>query len=89
LPEDQLSPNGPEAMCNPVLQAELMNRAGVDFNLMLGLCVGHDSLALKHLEAPVTVVGVKDRLLGNNPLACVYMYNSYMSYLKKPLPKFA
>jgi uncharacterized metal-binding protein len=84
-PEDQLSPCGPEAMCNPILQAELMNRAKGDFNVMLGLCVGHDTLALKHVEAPVTVLAVKDRLLGNNPLAAVYMYDGYMSYLKKPL----
>jgi uncharacterized metal-binding protein len=72
-------------MCNPILQAELMNRAKVDFNVMLGLCAGHDSLALKHVEAPVTVLGVKDRLLGNNPLAAVYMYESDINYLKKPL----
>lgn len=73
-------------MCNPILQAELMNKAKVDFNIMLGLCVGHDSLALKNVEAPVTVLGVKDRRMGNTPLAAIYMYNSYMSYLKKPLP---
>jgi uncharacterized metal-binding protein len=84
-PEDQLKPNSLESMCNPILQAELMNRSKVDFNVLLGLCVGHDSLALKQVEAPVTVLAVKDRALGNNPLACVYLYNSFMSYFKKPL----
>ncbi len=31
-------------MCNPVLQALIMNDAKVDFNVLLGLCVGHDSM---------------------------------------------
>jgi len=75
-----------ETICNPKFQALLANRAKVDFNILLGLCVGHDSLALKHLKAPTTVLAVKDRLLGNNPLAAVYMYDSYYRYLKKPLP---
>jgi uncharacterized metal-binding protein len=85
-PEDQLDPSGPEPMCNPILQAELMNQAKVDFNIMMGLCVGHDSLALRHVKAPVTVLAVKDRLMGNNPLAPIYVIDSYMGYLKKPLP---
>ncbi len=75
-----------ESACNPKFQALLVNEAGVDFNILLGLCVGHDSLALKHLKAPTTVLAVKDRLLGNNPLAAVYMYDGYYRYLKKPLP---
>jgi enoyl-CoA hydratase/carnithine racemase len=40
-----------------------------DFNVLLGLCVGHDSLFLKYAEAPCTVLAVKDRMLGHNPLA--------------------
>ena len=38
----------------------------------MGLCVGHDSLFLKYAEAPCTVLAVKDRLLGHNPLAAIY-----------------
>jgi uncharacterized metal-binding protein len=75
-----------ETICNPKFQALMANGAKVDFNILLGLCVGHDSLALKHLEAPTTVLAVKDRLLGHAPLAAVYMYDSYCQYLKKPLP---
>ena len=75
-----------ETACNPKFQAILTNEAKVDFNILLGLCVGHDSLALRHLKAPTTVLAVKDRLLGNNPLAAVYMYDSYYRHLKKPLP---
>jgi hypothetical protein len=36
-------------------------------------------------ELPSTVLAVKDRLLGHNPLAAVYQYESYYRYLKQPL----
>ena len=85
-PDDQLDPSGPEPMCNPILQAELVNKAKVDFNIMMGLCVGHDSLAISSVKAPLTVLAVKDRLMGNNPLAPIYVIDSYMGYLKRPLP---
>ena len=31
-------------MCNPILQAKLLNKAKTDLNVVVGLCVGHDSL---------------------------------------------
>lgn len=71
-----------ESMCNPVAQALLMNRAAVDFNVLLGLCVGHDSLFLKHAEAPCTILAVKDRVLCHNPLGAVYQMNAYYRSLK-------
>ena len=66
-----------EAMCNPIFQAMLLNQEKVDFNILLGLCVGHDSLFFKQAEAPTTVLAVKDRVTGHNPLAAVYLANSY------------
>jgi uncharacterized metal-binding protein len=84
---DQVDPGAArETMCNPVLQAMVANQAGTQFNILLGLCVGHDSLFFKHAAAMGTVLAVKDRLLGHNPLAAVYQYESYYRYLKKPLP---
>jgi uncharacterized metal-binding protein len=80
--DQQLDPETDEAMCNPVLQAMLLNRAQTDFNILLGLCVGHDSLFLKYAEAPCTVLAVKDRVLGHNPLAAVYNLDSYYRSLK-------
>lgn len=59
-------------MCNPVLQAKILNEQKTDFNVMIGLCVGHDSLFLKHVEAPTTVLIVKDRVLVHNPAAALY-----------------
>ena len=76
-------PIADEPMCNPVFQAMLANEHKVELNVLLGLCVGHDSLFIKYAEAPVTVLAVKDRLLGHNPLAAIYQYDSYSAYLKK------
>lgn len=74
-----------DPMCNPILQAKLVNEAGVDFNVFMGLCIGHDTLLFKHVEAPVTILAVKDRVLGHNPLAAIYQYDSYYAFLQKPL----
>ncbi len=71
-----------ESMCNPVSQAMIVNQAKTEFNVLLGLCVGHDSLVFKYAEAPCTVLAVKDRLLGHNPLAAVYTIGSYYRSLK-------
>ena len=68
---------GQEAMCNPIAQAMALNEAQTECNLMLGLCVGHDTLFFKYVEAPVTVLAVKDRVTGHNPLAAIYCSNSY------------
>ena len=35
-------------MCNPILQAKLLNKAKTDLNVVVGLCVGHDSLFYKY-----------------------------------------
>lgn len=66
-----------EVMCNPIAQAMALNDAQTECNLMLGLCVGHDTLFFKYAEAPVTVLAVKDRVTGHNPLAAIYCSNSY------------
>ena len=44
-------------MCNPILQAKLLNRAKTDLNVVIGLCVGHDSLFYKYAEALTTTPG--------------------------------
>ena len=73
-----------EAMCNPIFQAKILNKAKTDFNVLLGLCVGHDSLFFKYAKAPTTVLAVKDRVTGHNPLASVYLSDSY--YRKITIP---
>ena len=75
--EDKVAPGEFESMCNPIGQARALARAGTDINLLLGLCVGHDSLFMRHSVAPVTVLAAKDRVLGHNPLAAVYLADGY------------
>ncbi|MGM0688484.1 MAG: DUF1847 domain-containing protein [Bacillota bacterium] len=69
---DKVRPGRFEAICNPVAQAELLNKSGTDLNIILGLCVGHDSLFIRYANAPVTVLAVKDRVLAHNPLGAIY-----------------
>ena len=76
-----------ETMCNPITQAELMNEAETDFNVLIGLCIGHDSLFLKHAKALTTVLVVKDRVLGHNPVAALYGTNVYFQRLINPKGK--
>lgn len=61
-----------EASCNPILQAEILNRLDTDFNIIVGLCIGHDMLFTKHCRAPVTTLIVKDRFTGHNPVITLY-----------------
>jgi uncharacterized metal-binding protein len=77
----KVRPDTYEPMCNPVGQAVLLNEAGTELNIVIGLCVGHDSLFIKYSEAPVTVFAVKDRVLAHNPLGAVYLSDGY--YQKK------
>ena len=69
------------AMCNPILQARLLNQAHTDLNVVIGLCVGHDSLFYKYSDAYATTLVTKDRVTGHNPAAALYTSNSY--YRKK------
>lgn len=61
-----------EAICNPYFQAEVLNSAKTELNIIFGLCMGHDIEFSKNSIAPVTTFLVKDRVLGHNPAACVY-----------------
>ncbi|MCK5915865.1 MAG: DUF1847 domain-containing protein, partial [Deltaproteobacteria bacterium] len=82
--EEKIIRHQPEAMCNPIMQAMVLNQAETELNILLGLCVGHDSLFLKEAQAPCTVLAVKDRVLGHNPLAAVYTSKSYYRSLLTP-----
>lgn len=67
--------------CNPILQAEVLNREGTQLNIVMGLCVGHDCLFNRHSEAPVTTLVAKDRVLANNPCGALYTAESYYKRL--------
>ena len=59
-------------MCNPILQARLLNQAHTELNVVIGLCVGHDSLFYKYSNAYTTTLVTKDRVTGHNPAAALY-----------------
>lgn len=85
-PEQKIKgPDAFEAMCNPICQAEILNDAGTDFNIAVGLCVGHDSLFFKYAKAPVTVLVAKDRVFGHNPVMGLYL--AHAPYYRKLLRK--
>jgi uncharacterized metal-binding protein len=75
--EEKVRPGGFEAMCNPIAQAMLLDSAGSQLNILVGLCVGHDALFTKTSKAPVTTLVAKDRVLGHNPVAAIYNHQSY------------
>ncbi|MBN1687082.1 MAG: DUF1847 domain-containing protein [Spirochaetales bacterium] len=84
LTEDQkINPGSFESMCSPIVQAAVLNEAETDFNILVGLCVGHDSLFMKYSKALCTALVVKDRVTGHNPLAAIQLYESYYSKLIK------
>jgi uncharacterized metal-binding protein len=82
--EEKIFQGTDESMCNPIYQAKLLNHEKTELNVLLGLCVGHDSLFFKYADAPTTVLAVKDRVTGHNPLAAIYLSESYYQKLRKP-----
>jgi uncharacterized metal-binding protein len=75
--ECKVNPGSFEPMCNPIAQAMLLNEQNTQFNIALGLCVGHDSLFYKYSNALVTTLIAKDRVTGHNPAAAIYCADGY------------
>ena len=75
LPEEHA--NLGKNTCNPIMQAKLLNEAGTELNVVVGLCVGHDSLFYKYSDALVTTAVTKDRVTGHNPVAALYGCDFY------------
>lgn len=84
VPRKDTEKTGP-VMCNPIMQAEILNNKGTDFNVTVGLCVGHDSLFYKYSDALVTTLIAKDRVLAHNPVGAIYQARAYY---KNKLIKF-
>ncbi len=76
-PDSALGPN----MCNPIYQAQYLNAEQTGLNVIIGLCVGHDALFVKYAKALCTTLIAKDRVLGHNPAAAVYLSDSYYAKL--------
>ncbi|MCD4690385.1 DUF1847 domain-containing protein [bacterium] len=69
---EQIDEDRFEAICNSAGQAELLNEAGTQFNIICGLCVGHDAVFTARSKAPVTTFIAKDRVRAHNPAAAVW-----------------
>ena len=82
---EKIRPGQFEALCNPVAQAELLNAHGCELNIVMGLCIGHDSLFFKYAKGLSTVLVAKDRVLGHNPVAALQLADTYYSRLWGPL----
>jgi len=54
--------------CNPLAQAEQINKESVDFTVTMGLCLGHDILFQKHIQSYTSTLLVKDRMFDHNPI---------------------
>jgi len=81
--EQKVNPGNFESMCSPITQALALNAANTDFNILFGLCVGHDSLVMHYSNAFCTALVVKDRVTGHNPLAAIQLHDSYYRKLKQ------
>ena len=81
--EEKIRPGSFESMCSPITQAEVLNAAHTEFNILMGLCVGHDALFLRYSGALCTVLVAKDRVTGHNPLAAIQLYKSYYKKLSQ------
>lgn len=82
--EEKIRPGTFEAICNPISQAELLNRAGCELNVIMGLCVGHDSLFIRESKGLVTTLVVKDRVLAHNPVGALHLADTYFSRVWGP-----
>jgi uncharacterized metal-binding protein len=81
---EKIRPGGHESMCNPISQAELLNRAGCELNVVLGLCVGHDSLFFRHSQGLATTLVAKDRVLAHNPAGALQLADTYYARIWGP-----
>ncbi len=77
--------NPRSVVCNPLGQADVLNRAETQFNLVVGLCVGADALFGHATKAPASTLFVKDKSLANNPIGA--LYSEY--YLKESVSQAA
>jgi len=83
--EEKIRPGTYEPMCNPISQAALLNDAGCELNVVLGLCIGHDSLFFRHSKGLATTLVAKDRVLAHNPVGALQLADTYFARVWGPL----
>lgn len=77
-------------ICNPIMQALLLNDAKTDLNILMGICVGHDALFCKYSNAPAVTLVAKDFMTVHNPCSVLYAADSvYKRKLEKTIGEIA
>ncbi len=69
--KDILGGGSSRVMCNPLGQAEFLNKHKTELNISMGLCVGHDMIFSKHSDGLVTNLFDKDFTNNNNPAKAI------------------
>jgi len=80
--EEKINPGTYEGACNPAAQALVLESEGSQLNILLGLCVGHDSIFIATTRVLTTVLATKDRVTGHCPLQPLYLADSYYGKIK-------
>ncbi len=73
--------------CNPAAQALLFNSQQTDLNCIMGLCVGHDSVFMKHSAAPVVTLIAKDRTNAHNSASILHGFYGDNFFTRRPSPE--
>jgi uncharacterized metal-binding protein len=79
---EKINPGTYEGACNPAAQAMALEREGSQLNVLLGLCVGHDTIFFATTRVPTTVLATKDRVTGHCPMQPLYLADSYYGRIK-------
>ena len=76
LDGSEISPDMKGASCDPISQADYLNEMGTEFNINVGLCLGHGLLFDKYSKAPVTTFVVKDFAHNHNVLEILVAHHN-------------
>lgn len=68
IPSNLLVKEAKGISCNPAGQAKILEEAGTEFNICLGLCLGHDIIFDIKSKTPSTTLIVKDKANNHNTL---------------------
>lgn len=76
--EKLYGPDSEETMCSGLIMAELLNSEKTDMNVVMGLCVGQDTLFFKYADAFSVPFIIMDRVYGGATMEGVYQcFNSW------------
>ncbi|GAA0732834.1 DUF1847 domain-containing protein [Clostridium oceanicum] len=68
IPSSEFVSGGKGLSCNPAGQAKILEENDTDFNIVMGLCLGHDIIFNNKSKAPTTTLFVKDRTNNHNTI---------------------